>query len=64
VLEIASGVYCLEVGKGITAIQRVLRAVRQSWVLIDTASANCGETIQRTAMSLFGAKHVARSRFC
>ena len=53
--EIASGVYCMEVGKGIMRSNVYFVRSGPSWVLIDTASANCGRLIWRTAESLFGA---------
>jgi glyoxylase-like metal-dependent hydrolase (beta-lactamase superfamily II) len=53
--ESAPGVYCLEVGKGIMRSNVYFVRSGSSWVLIDTASANCGRLIQKTAESLFGA---------
>jgi glyoxylase-like metal-dependent hydrolase (beta-lactamase superfamily II) len=53
--EIAPGVYCLEVGKGIMRSNVYFVRSGSSWVLIDTASANCGRVIQEAAESLFGA---------
>jgi glyoxylase-like metal-dependent hydrolase (beta-lactamase superfamily II) len=53
--EIASGVYCLEVGKGISRSNVYFVRSGLSWVLVDAASANCGQLIQKTAESLFGA---------
>jgi glyoxylase-like metal-dependent hydrolase (beta-lactamase superfamily II) len=53
--ESAPGVYCLEVGKGIMRSNVYFVRSGRSWVLIDAASANCGQLIQRTAESLFGA---------
>ena len=52
--EIAPGVYCLEVGKGIMRSNVYFVRSGSSWVLIDTASANCGRVIQEAAESLFG----------
>jgi glyoxylase-like metal-dependent hydrolase (beta-lactamase superfamily II) len=52
--EIAPGVYCLEVGKGIMRSNVYFVRSGMSWVLIDAASANCGRLIQKTAESLFG----------
>ncbi len=53
--EIAPGVYCMEVGKGIMRSNVYFVRSGSSWVLIDTASANCGPVIQEAAESLFGA---------
>jgi glyoxylase-like metal-dependent hydrolase (beta-lactamase superfamily II) len=53
--EIAPDVYCLEVGKGIMRSNVYFVRSGSSWVLIDTASANCGRVIQEAAESLFGA---------
>ena len=53
--EIAPGVYCMEVGKGITRSNVYFVRSGASWVLIDAASANCGRLIRKTAESLFGA---------
>jgi glyoxylase-like metal-dependent hydrolase (beta-lactamase superfamily II) len=53
--ESAPGVYCLEVGKGIMRSNVYFVRSGSSWVLIDAASANCGQLIQKTAESLFGA---------
>jgi glyoxylase-like metal-dependent hydrolase (beta-lactamase superfamily II) len=53
--EIAPGVNCKEVGKGISRSNVYFVRSGSSWVLIDTASANCGRLIQKTAESLFGA---------
>jgi glyoxylase-like metal-dependent hydrolase (beta-lactamase superfamily II) len=53
--EIAPGVYCMEAGKGISRSNVYFVRSESSWVLIDTASANCSRLIQRTAESLFGA---------
>jgi glyoxylase-like metal-dependent hydrolase (beta-lactamase superfamily II) len=53
--EIAPGVYCLEVGKGITRSNVYFVRSGSSWALIDTASANCGRVIQEATESLFGA---------
>ena len=53
--EIAPDVYCMEVGKGITRSNVYFVRSGPSWVLIDTASANCGRLIRNTAESLFGA---------
>ena len=53
--EIAPGVYCMEVGKGISRSNVYFVRSGASWVLIDAASANCGQLIRKTAESLFGA---------
>ena len=53
--EIAPGVYCKEVGKGINRSNVYFVRSGSSWVLIDAASANCGRLIRKTAESLFGA---------
>ena len=54
VKEIAPGVYCLEAGKGISRSNVYFVRSGPSWVLIDTASANCGRLIHENAESLFG----------
>jgi len=54
--EIASNVYCLEVGKSFSRSNVFFIRSGTSWVLIDAASANCGRLIQKTAESLFGVK--------
>ncbi|MFC2032682.1 MBL fold metallo-hydrolase [Chloroflexota bacterium] len=53
--EITQGVYCMEVGKGISRSNVYFVRCGSAWVLIDTASANCGQLIRKTAESLFGA---------
>lgn len=53
--EIAPGVYCVEVGKGIMRSNVYFVRSGSSWALIDTASANCDRVIQEAAESLFGA---------
>jgi len=53
--EIASGVYCMEAGKGIMRSNVFFVRSGSSWVLIDAASANCRQLIQKAAESLFGA---------
>ena len=53
--EIAPGVYCMELGKGISRSNVYFVRSGASWVLIDAASANCGQLIRKTAESLFGA---------
>lgn len=53
--EIASGVYCLEVGKGIMRSNVYFVRSGSSWVLIDTGSAKCDRELQEAAESLFGA---------
>src|SRR5512143_95493 len=52
--EIASGVYCLEAGKGILRSNVYFVRSGPSWVLVDTGSADCGRQIRETAESLFG----------
>lgn len=52
--EIASGVYCLEVGKGIVRSNVYFVRSGTSRVLIDTGSAKCDREIQGAAESLFG----------
>ncbi len=52
--RIAKGVYCLEVGKGISRSNVYFVQSNKSWVLIDTAEANNGQFIKKTAESLFG----------
>ena len=53
--EIAPGVHCKEVGKGISRSNVYFVRSGSSWVLIDAASANCGRLVCKTAESLFGA---------
>jgi glyoxylase-like metal-dependent hydrolase (beta-lactamase superfamily II) len=53
--EIASDVYCLEVGKGIMRSNVYFVRSGSSWVLIDTGSAKCDPEIQGAAESLFRA---------
>jgi glyoxylase-like metal-dependent hydrolase (beta-lactamase superfamily II) len=53
--EIAPGVYCLEVGKGIMRSNVYFVRSGSSWALIDTASAKCDRVIQEAAEVLFGA---------
>jgi len=53
--EIALGVHALEVGKGISRSNVYFVRSGTSWILVDTASANCGHLIRKTAESLFGA---------
>jgi glyoxylase-like metal-dependent hydrolase (beta-lactamase superfamily II) len=52
--EIASGVHCKEIGKGISRSNVYFVRSGLSWVLIDAASVNCGRLIRKTAESLFG----------
>ncbi len=52
--EIAQGVYLLEVGKGISRSNVYFVQSGSQWVLIDAASANCGQLIRNAAESLFG----------
>jgi glyoxylase-like metal-dependent hydrolase (beta-lactamase superfamily II) len=53
--EVTSGVYYMEMGKGISRANIYFVQSGSSWVLIDAALANCGQLIRRTAESLFGA---------
>jgi len=53
--EIAPGVYSMEVGKGIMRSNVFFVRSGSLWVLIDAASANCSQSIQKAAESLFGA---------
>jgi len=53
--QIAPGVYCMEVGKGITRSNVYFVRSGPSWALIDAASANWGRLIRKIAESLFGA---------
>jgi len=53
--EIAPGVYCREMGKGINRSNVYFVRSGSSWVLIDAASAHCGQLIRAAAESLFGA---------
>jgi glyoxylase-like metal-dependent hydrolase (beta-lactamase superfamily II) len=53
--EVTPGVYYMEMGKGISRANIYFVKSGSSWVLIDAAVANCGQLIQRTAESLFGA---------
>src|SRR5512136_194725 len=53
--EIAPGVHCMEMGKGISRSNVYFVRSGFSWVLIDAASAHCGRLIRKTAESLFGA---------
>jgi glyoxylase-like metal-dependent hydrolase (beta-lactamase superfamily II) len=52
--EIASGVYCMEVGKSVSRSNVYFVRSGAAWVLIDAASGNCGRVIQKTAELLFG----------
>jgi hypothetical protein len=58
--EIASGVYCLETGKGLLRANVYLVRSGTSWALIDAASANCGSAIQKAAEALFGEGRMCR----
>jgi glyoxylase-like metal-dependent hydrolase (beta-lactamase superfamily II) len=55
VREVASGVYCMETGQGISRANVYFVRSGSSWVLVDAALANCGQLIRKTAESLFGA---------
>jgi glyoxylase-like metal-dependent hydrolase (beta-lactamase superfamily II) len=52
--EITPDVYCMEIGKGINRSNVYFVRSGSSWVLIDAASAHCGQIIRKTAESLFG----------
>ena len=52
--EVVSGVYCMEVGNGISRSNIYFVRSGSSWVLIDTALTNSGQLILKTAESLFG----------
>ncbi len=52
--EIASGVYCLEAGKGFLRSNVYFVRSGPSWALFDTGSASCARLIRETAESLFG----------
>jgi glyoxylase-like metal-dependent hydrolase (beta-lactamase superfamily II) len=52
--EIAPGVHCLGVGKGLLRSNIYFVRSDPSWALIDAGSANCGGLIQKAAESLFG----------
>ena len=52
--EIAPGVNYMEVGKGVTRSNVYFVRSGSSWVLIDTASANCAPLIRKMAETLFG----------
>ena len=53
-VEIAAGVHCLEVGKGIMASNVYFVQSESGWVLIDTGTTGCAPTIQAAADRLFG----------
>ena len=53
--EIAAGVYCLEVGRGMMRSNVYFVRSGSSWVLIDTGSAQCERKIREAAEFLFGA---------
>ncbi|MBN1189930.1 MAG: MBL fold metallo-hydrolase [Dehalococcoidales bacterium] len=53
--EVAPDVYYMEVGKGFNRSNVFFVRSGPSWVLIDTASANCGRIIRQSAELLFGA---------
>lgn len=52
--EVTPGVYCMEIGKGISRSNVYFVQSGSSWVLIDAALANCGRLIRKTAESFFG----------
>ena len=49
--EIAPGVYCLEVGKGIMRSNVYFVRSGSSWVLVDTGSAKCEREIREATQS-------------
>ena len=53
--EVAPGVYCAEVGDGISRANVFFVKDRSAWTLIDTGLLNCGPVIRTTAETLFGA---------
>jgi glyoxylase-like metal-dependent hydrolase (beta-lactamase superfamily II) len=53
--EIAPGVYYMEAGKGISRSNVFFVRSGSGWVLIDAASADCGQLIRESAEFLFGA---------
>jgi glyoxylase-like metal-dependent hydrolase (beta-lactamase superfamily II) len=53
--EIASGVYSIEAGNGITRANVYFVRSGKTWVLIDAGLVNCGQLIKNTAEELFGA---------
>lgn len=53
--EIAPGVYGMETGTGIMRSNVYFVRSGAAWVLIDASSQNCGQVIQKTAQTLFGA---------
>ncbi len=52
--EIAPGVHCLAVGKGLLRSNVYFVRSGPSWTLIDAASARCASSIRAAAASLFG----------
>ena len=52
--EVSPGVYCMEIGKGISRANVYFIRTGSSWVLIDAGLANCGLLIRKTAEFLFG----------
>ncbi|MBN1320209.1 MAG: MBL fold metallo-hydrolase [Thermoleophilia bacterium] len=52
--EIAPGVHCLEVGKGIMRSNVYFVCSGPSWSLIDVGSEDCGPVIREAAETLFG----------
>jgi glyoxylase-like metal-dependent hydrolase (beta-lactamase superfamily II) len=52
--EIAPGVHCLGVGKGLMRSNVYLVRSGSSWALVDAGSAQCGASIREAAESLFG----------
>ena len=54
-VEVADGVYCLGVGRGVMASNVFLVRSGGSWVLIDAAWPGRGQLITAASASLFGA---------
>lgn len=52
--EIAPGVHCLEVGRGIMRSNVYFVRSGESWTLVDAGSKGCGPVIQAAAEALFG----------
>ena len=52
--EIAPGVHCLDVGRGLLRSNVYFVRSGPSWTLVDAASAKCGPQIQEAAATLFG----------
>jgi glyoxylase-like metal-dependent hydrolase (beta-lactamase superfamily II) len=52
--EVASGVYSMVAGNGMTRANVYFVRSGKSWVLIDAGLVNCGQLIKKTAEALFG----------